>query len=205
MTPPQVTSTTPMNMVVDVPAYTPFELVIQFSEPMDTMSVQPSVSPNDFTFEINASLWSANNTQLTLHSDMGPAAWSATYSVTLSGADLVGNPLAPFTFTFTSETQGAAITSWTPGDGMPAAPTDRLSFTFSSAMNTGAVHIEVVDINASATFDIGTGTWSNNDQTVSFLTPSSNWSPGGQYVVLVDGRDATGGHSAGFFSFSVQP
>lgn len=205
VTPPQVISTTPMNMVVDVPAYTPFAFTIQFSEPMDTMSVQATISQNDTSFEVNSIIWSANDTQLTLGSDFGPTSWSTTYSISLSGTDLVGNTLPTFTFTFTSEVQGAAIVSWTPGDSVPAAPTDRLSFTFSSAMNTSSVHVEVLDINANALFDAGIATWSNNDQTVSYLAPSMDWSPSGLYAVSVDGKDTDGGHSFGSFSFSVQP
>lgn len=41
--------------------------------------------------------------------------------------------------------------------------------------------------------------------TLSYLAPPSNWSPGATYGVFVDGRDADGGHTAGFFRFSVQP
>lgn len=151
VTPPHVLGTSPTN-TVGVPAYAAFQLIVFFSEPMDTQQFVATVSPNDSTLEFNAFQWSMNDTQVVLVSDLGPTSWNTSYSITLNGRDLAGNAMSPLSVSLSSEVQGAAITSWTPGDAMPAAPTDQLSFTFAAAMNPGSVSVEAVDINAGSSF-----------------------------------------------------
>jgi hypothetical protein len=97
--PPEILLTDPQDGAIDVPLTQ--NVVVTFSEPMDTVTVSCTLSPPGVTLSAS---WTVGNTVLTL-SHATPFTVSTTYTVTCQGKDMDGNDLVagsvpnPWSFT----------------------------------------------------------------------------------------------------------
>jgi len=87
--PPEITNTVPQDGATDVPLDQ--DIVVTFSEPMDTVTVSCVLNPVGITL---TPAWTLGNTVLTL-SHATPFLTSTTYTVTCTGKDVDGNDLVP--------------------------------------------------------------------------------------------------------------
>ncbi len=149
--PPTVVSVSPVNGATDVVRNVP--LVIDFSEPMQTGSVTVSIVPA-VTGLVKA--WGLFDTRLTLNHNAFAA--STRYTVTVTGSDLVGNPMTvPYMWTFTTGAEIApeadlALHKARVGSGVVAAG-DAITYTFPITNHgpSGPVTATVVDVFSDAT------------------------------------------------------
>jgi len=180
-TPPSVLNTNPANNDVNVPLAA--NIVITFSEAMDTATVAYPITPS-ITL---TPAWSIGNTMLTL-THATPFTICQSYSIDLTGKDLDGNDLvpSPTTWSFTALCDQPFIISTVPAD---AAVGVRLMadivITFSEPMNIGTVAYPTVP---SVTLTLG---WSAGN-TVLTLTHAVPFTAGTSYQVTVTGQDTDG-------------
>ncbi|MCA2978894.1 MAG: Ig-like domain-containing protein, partial [Myxococcaceae bacterium] len=130
-TPPTLQSSTPAGGAMGVPAAT--RLSLTFSEPMSPATVSVDVNPN---LELGAEAWGNENRTITFSSPVDDWAYSTTYTVTVTGSDVAGNPMTETTVTFTTETPPdttrPTVVSAAPGAGALNVPVNtNLEFIFS--------------------------------------------------------------------------
>jgi uncharacterized repeat protein (TIGR01451 family) len=146
VTPPTVTGVSPGDGATNVVRNAP--IVIDFSEAMQTSSVSVQMVPN-VTGVIET--WGLFDTRLTLTH----AAFAAgtRYTVTVTGSDLAGNPMAsPYTWSFTTGADVAPEADLSLGkaragsDGVIAGGTITYTFTITNAGPTAPITATVVDV-----------------------------------------------------------
>jgi methionine-rich copper-binding protein CopC/protocatechuate 3,4-dioxygenase beta subunit len=144
ITPPTITTTSPVNMATGVA--TNQDVVITFSEPINTGTFAYTIVPNPFGWIWT---WSAGDTVVTgSHLDF---AASTTYNMTVTAADdLAGNPLGP----------GAVANpwNWTTGAGPDLTPPE-ISSTAPANLATGVPTTQDVVITFSEAIDTSTFTY----------------------------------------------
>lgn len=136
--PPQITNTNPSDGQIDV--LTNQDIIIDFSEPMDTASLVYNCVPNPGGW---TTVWSNGDRRATLsHTAFASL---QLYTVTVSADDKAGNPLFagpvpnPWSFT-TIEDDPPYIVSTVPANGeIDVLRTQNVIITFSEPMNTATV------------------------------------------------------------------
>ena len=137
--PPTITNTIPVNGETDI-ALTD-DIVVTFSQAMNTTSVTYSCTPNPGGWSV---VWSANNTVATF-SHMNPYVENTLYTFTITGGkNANGISLAPGAvpnpWTFTTLGIAPTITSTVPVNGTTGiAPNANIIVTFSEAMDNGSI------------------------------------------------------------------
>jgi hypothetical protein len=195
ITPPSVTSVSPINSAVDVP--TSVAISVAFSEPMDAATITASsvvlrlTSSGEFvggSVSYNAAATTATFTP------SAALTFSTGYTVivTTDAKDLAGNPMtaafvSSFVTTGAPDTTAPSVLSVSPVDGAGDAPiTTAVSVSFSEAMNPATINGTTITLNNVATsaavpaavgYDAGTKT--------ATLTPSSTLSFGNAYTLTV--------------------
>jgi len=181
---PYVTSHDPADNATNVA--TNAQIVIRFSEPMDTTTVNVTISP---TYNMIAS-WDASQTVLTLSHASGSTfqGGPTKYTVTVTGQDLSGNSLVPaptvtdanripFSFT-TRDTTPPTVVGHVPAAGAFARATDPIVITFSEPINTATFTLP--DINgAGGAFQLLVG-----DQVVKNINWTASFSNENKTVTL---------------------
>ncbi|MFQ6106557.1 MAG: Ig-like domain-containing protein [Thermoplasmata archaeon] len=182
---PIITDTYPVNGTLDFPV--DGDLWINFSEPMDTATVQWFPNP----FVGHQPTWQNNNQTLRLDHPLDYAECTL-YEMTIAGDDLDGNPLVqgpvPNPFYYTTVCQNPYIVSTDPFDGETNVGVwDPIVIAFSEEMNIGTVNWT---INPDP---LGwTETWESNN-TVLNLTHSNPFASSTTYMVQVtSGEDLSG-------------
>ncbi|MDP3152079.1 MAG: Ig-like domain-containing protein [Archangium sp.] len=179
-TPPTLTTTSPANAATGVPTNT--RLTLSFSEPMDPAALivgtTPPVALGTASFGNGAALVSYP----TPAADWAP---STSYTVTVEGADLRGNPLTPTSFSFTTssapDTVRPFVQSTTPGASMTAVPTNaKLALVFSEPMNLTATEAAVT-VSGGVTCAFS---WQASDSILT-CTPSAPLTPSTLFTVTV--------------------
>lgn len=137
-TPPELVSSVPANAATGVAVTSTLTLV--FSERMDVGSLGVATAP---PFDWGAPAWSANDTTATFTAPSSLSAATA-YVLTVSGADLAGNPLSGADLTFTTasvaDTEAPTVVSTSPAAGATGiSPNVQPSVSFSEAMSPGTV------------------------------------------------------------------
>jgi methionine-rich copper-binding protein CopC len=162
------------------------DIMIQFSEPMNTASVTWNIVP----FIPLTGSWTGMNQILTL-SHPGFPFLCGPNVVTITGNDVGGNPLVPGLvpnpFTFTPVCPNPFIAATVPADTSTAVPLGAvIDITFSEPMNTSSVSWFIAP-NITVTFS-----WSANNTKLR-LTPTAPLAPNTQYTVsIVTGQDVDG-------------
>jgi len=177
--PPRVTSTSPTDNQPNVPLGA--NIVITFSEPMDTPTVGYPITPSGIAL---TPLWTSGNTVLTL-SHVAPFAICQSYSLDISGKDLDGNDLepTPTVLHFTALCDFPYILTTSPFDGATAVRvTADIVITFSEEMSTGTVTYPT-----NPTIAL-TPTWSAGNTKLT-LNHSAPFAAGTSYTVTVAGKD----------------
>ena len=185
---PSILTVSPDYASTNVP--TTSGLLVTFNEPMNPSSVMVSASPS---LTLGTPTWANNNTEFSV-SPTSPMAANTSYSLAVTGSDVAGNMLVasgtPWTFTTAPppDITPPTLMSATPAPRSGNVPTNtRLSLTFSEAMNIGSLLLTVdPDLN------LGTPTWTNGNQTVSFNSPMSDWPPAASILVTIEGTDVAG-------------
>ncbi len=181
---PVIASTDPVDGTTDVP--TASNVIITFSEPMDTATV--TVTPNPVIF-LGFS-WDPTDTILTV-SHIANFAECTGYVFTVAGNDKNGDPLVngpvPNPFDFTTVCFAPFITDTNPANGAANVPvTASIWVNFSEPMNTvtvGAVLVPAAGVLSYA--------WTNADQTLE-ITHTTNLLECTSYQVTVTGQDVDG-------------
>jgi hypothetical protein len=178
---PYVVSTDPAHGATDVPVGS--NVVITFSEPMDTVTV--TVTPNPAIFL--AYSWSVDNITLTL-SHFTAFSECTVYDFTVAGNDMQGDPLVvgpiPNPFSFTTVCFAPYVVDTNPADAATGVPIDApIWINFSEPMNTATV-----TVNLAPTAGVLTYTWSNGDRTL-MVTHSANYAECTMYTVTATGQD----------------
>ena len=201
---PYIVSTDPVDGSTNVP--TAQNVVITFSEPMDTLSVL--VVPNPVIL-LNYN-WANGDTVLTLsHPNFAECTG---YVFTVSGSDAQGDPLVagpvPNPFDLTTVCFAPFIQDTNPANGAVDVPLDATIWVnFSEPMNTVTVNAVLVPAAGALSY-----TWSNGDRTVA-ITHSANFLECTSYQVTVAGQDPDGNSLTGgpapnpwaFLSFCPAP
>lgn len=139
-TPPTLLSSTPASGSTGVLAAT--TLVLVFSEKMDTGSVGLATLP---LFDWGTPVWSVDDTTATFTPPL-PLSDATTYAITVSGADVAGNPLDPTTVTLgtgaMTDTTAPTVVSTSPSAGSTGiSPNVQPSVSFSEAMSAAALSV----------------------------------------------------------------
>jgi ribosomal protein L40E len=179
--PPTIVTTAPTDGQSNVP--TAADIVVTFSEGMDTASVTWNIVP---TVAVLSS-W-AGNTELTLSHLADPFVECQTYSVTIDGQDLAGVPLGPGAvpnpWSFTTVCPEPYIVSTDPVDGAAGVPmTSVIVVTFSETMNTATL---AINIDPPTTY---TTSWNSPTNDVLTITPDNPLVPLTTYNVTVSCED----------------
>jgi hypothetical protein len=98
------------------------------------------------------------------------------------------------------------VTSTSPTSGSTVAVSATVSIVFSKAMNPSSVTVVAQQgTNANDLWNLGTGTWSNGNATLTFASPPVPLSYGQSYALSIDGNDAEGTALAtAYASFTVE-
>ena len=178
--PPWVVTYSPLDGAINVPLDEP--LYVNFSEPMDMLSVTADIVPSVPLFPA----WALEVSLVLTHTT--PFVECTRYDVTVNGRDQAGNPLDgnhdgvggdPFTWHFTTVCSGLAIIETIPRDGETNVPLDQpIIMTFSAPMNTALVTVSVLPL---LTF---TSAWSNGN-TILTLTHTALFSTCTVYRVTI--------------------
>jgi parallel beta-helix repeat protein len=165
--PPEITLTSPVNGTVDV--LLSADIVVTFSEEMNTSSVTYTITPDPLGWSV---VWSGGDTTATYsHNDFSSTTF---YTFEITGAkDMEGNDLVagsvPNPWTFTSEdVVGPEISSTTPMDGtIDVLISSDVVVNFNEAMNTSSVTYTCTPDPSgwSVVWSVGntTATYSHND------------------------------------------
>jgi methionine-rich copper-binding protein CopC len=179
-TPPTLQSSTPTGGAVGVTKAT--RLSITFSEQMSPATVSVDVNPS---LELGTEAWGNENRTISFPSPADDWAFSTTYTVTVMGSDVAGNPMTESTITFTTETPPdttrPTIVSAAPGAGALNVPVNtNLEFTFSEPMDQAATEAAFSSTPAvTCVF-----TW-NTRRTLMSCNPSVNLSFGTAYMARI--------------------
>lgn len=190
---PVLLNISPMEGTTEVP--TGAQFVLTFSEPMDTDSVQVGVQPS---VALGAPVWSQQDTVLRLQ-PTGMLAENTTYTVTVDGEDVAGNPLTG-TRAFSFTTAGPAPDT-TPPTVLSTSPSQAsignarnalLEVVFSEPMNKASVQA-AFSITAPAGLNGGSFSW-NEAATVMTYVPPTSFAYGTEvnWQVSTGARDAAG-------------
>ncbi len=195
VTPPHIVSTLPIDGAVDIEIAQ--DIVITFSEPMNTSSLVFTCTPDPGGW--GTPVWNGNSDEVTCsHSDFDDDT-HYTFEIS-SGEDLGGNSLVglPYSFSFdTRDLTPPEIISTNPNDNAEdVSITTTISITFSEEMNKQSVEDAI-----SAPFSHGTPSWSGNTIT---LDPTSNLDYLTDYAVTIgtSAKDTAGNSLSSIFSFS---
>ncbi len=179
--PPEITSTTPVHGTVDVALDA--SIIVDFSEPMDTATVQANITPSISL----TPTWTNGDTRVTYtHPDFQQC---MDYTVNVTGQDLDGSDLIPglvpnpWSFRVVCTTPYVVSTSPYHYQTDVAVGSD-IVVTFSEPMDTATVQAAITP---SVTL---TPAWSNGDKTVTYTHPS--FSTCTAYTVNMTGKDMDG-------------
>jgi len=180
--PPKITSTSPYQGEVDVPLNA--NIIVNFSEPMDTATVVPAINP---LIGLNPT-WSNGDMTVTYSHTTG-FTQCLDYEVNVTGKDLDGKDLiagpAPNPWTFRVVCTIPYVVSTTPSSlQIDVALSASVVVTFSKPMNTGSV---LPNISPGI---ILSPTWSNFDKTVTYTHAA--FPPCTAYTVNMTGMDTLG-------------
>jgi hypothetical protein len=190
---PILLNISPMEGATEVP--TGAQLLLTFSEPMDTDSVQVGVQPS---VALGVPVWSQQGTVLRLQ-PTGPLAENTTYTVTVDGEDVAGNPLTgtrAFSFTTTGpapDTTPPTVLSTSPSQAsIGNARNALLEVVFSEPMNRASVQA-AFSITSPAGLNGGSFSW-NEAATVMTYVPPTSFAYGTEvsWQVSTGARDAAG-------------
>jgi 6-phosphogluconolactonase (cycloisomerase 2 family) len=175
-TPPTVTAATPANGATAVAVDTPMSIV--FSKPMDSASVKLVATPS---IQFDPATWNPDGQLMTCH----PYALAVgrIYKVTVTGKDVAGNAMAPFTFSFTTVDTTPTVTAIVPANGASGVPVDSsMSVTFSQPMDTATVNVV-----ATPTIQFDPPTWDAAGQVMTCHPRAL--AMGTNYTITVTGKD----------------
>jgi len=182
--PPTVVNAIPADEATKVAVMT--DVVIEFSELMDTVSVVDAIS---FTPEISNQIFSWNKNSLTITGDSMTYLTSYTVVIAATAADAAGISLASayeFNFTTDSENSPPKIVDIKPVDGsVDIAIDSSLTIMFSKSMNTASVENALT---LAPAFSSSTYTWSQVSNT---LTISGDDMENGTKYILTIANTAT--------------
>ena len=190
--PPQITSTTPIQGTVDVALNA--NIIVDFSEPMDTATVQAAITP----LVSLTPTWSNGDTKVTYtHPDFQQC---LDYTVNVTGKDLDGSDLmpgpVPNPWSFRVVCTTPYVVSTSPYNyEIDVAVTRSINVTFSEPMDKPTVLAAITPAISL------TPTWSNGDKTVTYTHP--DFAACTAYTVNMTGKDVGGddlwiGKFAGF-------
>lgn len=198
VTNPRITLTTPIHNEEDIEPSQ--DIVVTFSEEMDTSTVEFSCSPDPGGWEEDPD-WNDDETQVTFEHDDFDGDTEYTFEI-ISGEDKSSNVLVsgdisnPWTF-HTIDLTPPTITSTSPENGDTDVPiTTTITITFSEEMDQESVEDAI-----QTSINYGTPTWSENTIT---LTPTSNLDYAVEYSIRIktDAMDTSGNHLATSYLFS---
>lgn len=184
VTAPELLDSTPLTGSMNVAAGQALRLI--FSEPMDVASVQLSATPNVVFSAVAA------NTSATLFTvEHERFSFDTSYTITVTGEDIVGNALVPQTISFRTEaapdTTAPTIVRTLPStNSTGVAVTSPLVVTFSEPMDRDSVQIVATPVTA-----FGALSFAANDSEVS-LSPLADLTPNTSYTLTVRGSDVSG-------------
>jgi len=182
---PYIARTSPISGAAEVPMISP--IVVTFSKPMDTASVDMMVTPS----VTPTRSWSAGDTVLTLdHATRFTEFTRYTVNV-LAGREKGGLPLVPGPvpnpWSFVTERVWPKIVETAPTAGTASVPPDRnIVVTFSEAMDTNSVDAAI------SPFVALTRTWNSPTNTVLTLSHATPFAQCTEYTINVTGRDLQG-------------
>jgi hypothetical protein len=195
-TKPRIIITAPYDTEIEIEPTT--EIVVTFSEPMNTNTVTFTCSPDPDGW---SEIWSNSDQTVTYSHNDFDSNTLYTFQIT-GGQDMAGNSLGgadvpnPWTFR-TKDFIAPEITSTSPEDSdIDVAIDIKISITFSEEMDHQSVE-DAID----TTILYGAPTWNGNTIT---LTPTSDLSYSIQYIVTItkDAKDLAGNKIANSFTFS---
>lgn len=170
---PTLLNNSPMEGATEVP--TSAQLLLTFSEPMDTDSIQVGVQPS---VALGAPVWNQQDTVLRLQ-PTGPLAQNTTYTVTVDGEDVAGNPLTgvrAFSFTTTGpapDTTPPTVLSTSPSQtSTGTARNSLLEVVFSEPMNKASVQA-AFSITSPAGLNGGSFSWNEASTVMTYVPPAS--------------------------------
>lgn len=143
---PYITSTSPFdtegNVLLDAP------ITIDFSEPMNDITFDWSISPNPGNWDAPAWTPTFDSVTLThsnLYDDSVTYTATVTWAETPDGRQITSNPLAPNPWTFTTTANPPYIVDKYPADGAIDVPVDtRIYVNYSEAMDDPTVGLTTV-------------------------------------------------------------
>lgn len=190
---PALLNTSPMAGATEVATST--QLVLTFSEPMDADSVQVDLQP---ALALGTPAWSHQGSVLSLQPTEALRE-NATYTVTVDGEDVAGNPLTGSrSFAFTTEgpapdTTAPAVLATSPSQAsIGNARNPVLEVVFSEPMNKTSVQAAFV-ITAPAGFNSGSFTWNEAGTVMTYALPSNlPYGADVAWQVSTNARDAAG-------------
>jgi len=180
-------------------------IIVVFSEPMVSASVESAISiPGVSILSYN---WGPNDTLLEI--TIAPLSYSTSYTITVSDAaqDLVGNPLIPYSATFTTEdppgvdTTPPEVIYTNPEDGSTSIPTSTdVVVVFSEEMNKTSVEAAV----SISGVVISGFQWFSGNTSVEVLLPSLGYTT--TYIVTIadTAADLAGNTLAGPYTTSFE-
>lgn len=157
-------------------------ITLTFSEAMSVDSLTLTLDPAQ---DLSAAVWNVDRTVATI-SAAAPLASKTVYTLSLSGSDLAGNPLAAqtqvsFTTAAPADVEAPTVLSSAPSPAATAVPTNAvLSLSFSEPMNKAAVDGAFSIVPAVA----GTVLWDGSSTLRSFQ-PSAPLASSTQYTVTL--------------------
>ncbi|MFT3711340.1 MAG: Ig-like domain-containing protein [Archangium sp.] len=198
MTPPSLIDSQPATGAMNVATTT--GLVLTFNEPMNTNSVQVSLSPSA---TLGTPSWANNNTELSIAPAAALTAMTM-YQVNVSGTDVAGNALGSsgrvtFTTAAPPDTTPPTLVMSTPTpDAGGVVNTTNLSLTFSESMNTSSLALVV-----NPPLDQGTPTWTNSDRTATFSMRALPWTDSTDYSIDISASDLAGNTTFNTLQFRI--
>lgn len=191
-TPPLLERSTPEDGAVNVAREGPF--VFQFSEPMQTTSLQLSLQPEH---ALGEQTWSLDDRVVTV-ALAEPLPKATEITLQLDAADRQNNALASTQLRFTTRPFDAPfIVSSQPAEGQSDVPPDlSVGIEFSNPMDESTVSVSVIP-----PVELSSPQW-NEQKTFVSLAPATGFQPGTLYRVRVTGKDVGGADLTGSDSFS---